>query len=348
MARRPLNVFALSFLDCMCCGFGAVILVFMIISNRITTQAQVITQVRELEVVRLGAQVDAQANLLSDREQLLEEAERELAQIADALRARDEQIRQVSTEAASARAFSREQAEMLKRAQASRAREAPKSHVRKVLNRGNRQYLTGLRMGGKRALILVDSSASMLDRTIVNVLIRRNMSPAAKRKAPKWSQVVSTVDWLTANLNPDTQFQIYTFDTEARPLLPGTRGQWLAVGDGSKLDEAIKRLRQVVPTGGTSLWAAFGAIQGLNPKPDNVYLLADGLPTVGGKKPTRATASGEERLRHFDNSVSRIPRGVPINVILYPFEGGPGAASAYWELSIETRGSFLSPSEHWP
>ena len=35
MARRPVNVFALSFLDCICCGFGAVILVFMIISAKI-------------------------------------------------------------------------------------------------------------------------------------------------------------------------------------------------------------------------------------------------------------------------------------------------------------------------
>ncbi|MBW2715647.1 MAG: hypothetical protein JRD03_06205, partial [Deltaproteobacteria bacterium] len=35
MARRPVNAFALSFLDCICCGFGAVILVFMIISAKI-------------------------------------------------------------------------------------------------------------------------------------------------------------------------------------------------------------------------------------------------------------------------------------------------------------------------
>ena len=33
MARRPVNAFSLSFLDCMCCGFGAVILFFMIINT---------------------------------------------------------------------------------------------------------------------------------------------------------------------------------------------------------------------------------------------------------------------------------------------------------------------------
>ena len=40
MARRQLNPFALSFLDCMCCGFGAVILVFMIISAKIQAESE--------------------------------------------------------------------------------------------------------------------------------------------------------------------------------------------------------------------------------------------------------------------------------------------------------------------
>jgi hypothetical protein len=349
MKRKPISAFSLSFLDCMCCGFGAVILVFMIISNRISTQAEVITEVRKLEVVRLGAQVDQQAELLSDRESKLEEAADELAAIADELRRRNSQIGQASAEVASARAYSKEQAEEIKRAQQRRSiAKPPKTHVRKVLNRGNRQYLTGLRMGGKRVLILIDSSTSMLDRTIVNVLIRRNMSPAAQRKAPKWAQVVSTVDWLTANLDPDADFQIYTFDTEARPLLEDTRGKWLAVADGKPLDKAMKALREVTPSGGTSLWAAFRVIETMTPKPDNVYLLADGLPTVGAKAAKRATVSGDERLRHFHRAVDRLPRAVPINIILYPFEGDPEAASAYWALSIRSRGSFLSPSEHWP
>ena len=45
---------------------------------------------------------------------------------------------------------------------------------------GDRQYLTGLRVGGERILLLVDVSASMLDETVVNVLRMRNMSEARK------------------------------------------------------------------------------------------------------------------------------------------------------------------------
>jgi hypothetical protein len=349
MARRRFDPFSLSFLDCMCCGFGAVILVFMIISNRITVQAEVITQVRKIEMLRLGARVDAQREMLAETEQELEHAELELATITDELQARGAQLRAAGAQIARARAYSRESSEEIKKAQEQRkSRPPPKTHVRKVLNRGNRQYLTGMRMDAQRAMILIDTSASMLDRTIVNVVIRRNMSPEARRRAPKWSQAVATVDWLTANLDPGAQYQIYSFGTQAKPLLEGTGGKWLDVGDGKRLDEAMERLRQLVPTGGTSLWAAFRAVETMNPRPDNVYLLVDGLPTVGSEPAKRATVSGQQREKLFERAVERLPSGVAVNVILFPFEGDPGAASAFWELSIHTRGSYLSPSEHWP
>ena len=84
MKRRRINTFSLSFLDCMCCGFGAVILMFMIISNRITTQASEITQVNRIQVLRLGAQLDAQEELLSDKEKDLSDA-RVLGEIIESL-----------------------------------------------------------------------------------------------------------------------------------------------------------------------------------------------------------------------------------------------------------------------
>ena len=349
MSRRRIDAFSLSFLDCMCCGFGAVILVFMIISNRITTQAQIVTQIQQLEVVRLGARVDAQRDVLSDRQDSLEEASVALEQLERQLRGRRAQIQSASLQVQRSRAWSREQSEELKKAQTERSsRPPPKTHVRQVLNRGNRQYLTGLRMGGKRVLILVDASASMLDRTIVNVLIRRNMSPDAKRRAPKWQQVVATVSWLTANLDPDAQYQIYVFDTRARPLLERTGGTWLSSSDRDQLDLAMERMAQVVPSGGTNLSAAFMVPTRMREKPDNIYLLADGLPTVEDPESTARTVTSRTRLRFFQRAVQRLPPGVPVNVILYPFEGDPEAASAYWSLSIAKHGSFMSPSEHWP
>ena len=54
--------------------------------------------------------------------------------------------------------------------------ESEGNRLREFKGEGDRQYLTGLKLGGQRTLILVDRSASMLDETIVNIIRRRNMS----------------------------------------------------------------------------------------------------------------------------------------------------------------------------
>jgi hypothetical protein len=220
--------------------------------------------------------------------------------------------------------------------------------LRTFVGDGDRQYLTGLKVGGERILILVDASASMLDETIVNVLVRRNLPDARKRQAEKWRQAVATVDWLTTQLPRTAAFQVYTFHETAQPVVEGTAGQWLDAGDRDDLGRAIDALRRVVPDGGTSLHAAFSAVRTLRPQPDNVILLVDGLPTWGSSTPRRGKVTGKQRLRLFEQALEPLPRGVPVNVILYPMEGDPMAASSYWKLAIATRGSFLAPAKDWP
>ena len=50
------------------------------------------------------------------------------------------------------------------------------TRLRKFPGHGDRQYLTDLKMGGRRIFILLDASASMLDETIVGIIRRRNVS----------------------------------------------------------------------------------------------------------------------------------------------------------------------------
>ncbi len=115
--------------------------------------------------------------------------------------------------------------EDVKRLQAGAKREEELGrNLRPFPGQGDRQYLTGLKMGGQRILILVDASASMLDETVVGVIRRRNMSPAEKQSAPKWRQAVATVDWLTANLSPASRVQIYVFNESAASLLESAPG----------------------------------------------------------------------------------------------------------------------------
>ena len=60
--RRPFEVFSMSFLDCMSCGFGAVILFFMIINAQVreTTEnpSDLMAETRQIEVEILDGRKD--------------------------------------------------------------------------------------------------------------------------------------------------------------------------------------------------------------------------------------------------------------------------------------------------
>ena len=361
--RRGINIFSLTFLDCISNGFGAILLFYMIIVAQIDIRREEVVEEVSGEVDRVELRVLAgRKNLVQSREELtrlLEEQavlrgvkERIAAEVqttrqqlsmldADSL-ARRESIEQLEAELAALRA------EIQQQSAASVDPEEAGNRIRSVTGEGNRQYLTGMRMGGRRVLILVDASTSMLDRTLVNIIRRRNMSEEEQLRAPKWRQAVNTVDWITAQIPAGTQFQIMAFNDKAWSLVEGTEGQWLTASDGALLDQAVETLRKTVPSGPTSLHAAFIAARQLEPKPDNIYLIADGLPTMGSVMPSRPGVSGRERAQHFDRAMRELPINVPVNVILLAMEGDPLAAPAYWLLALSTGGSMLAPAEDWP
>ncbi len=362
--RREFNVISMSFLDAMTCGFGAVILFFMIITANIDLRRDTVLDDVAAEVDRMEIRVVAGrrnlvqiredlARLLEDRfttrgvkQQIMAEIEttrEDLVTQAEAADTRDDLIEQLRADLAALE----EETEQL--ALTDDTAEEAGASIRSVQGEGYRQYLTGLRMGGQRIVILVDVSASMLDRTLVNIIRRRNLPDVQKRQAPKWQQLVNTVDWLTAQIPPGTQFQVIAFNDEAWSLVEGTDGQWLTASDASQLDEAVRRLREeTVAEGPTSLHSAFQAARRLEPRPDNIYLLVDGLPTMGGVQPTRNGVTSRERLGHFERASRERPIGTPVNVILLAMEGDPLAAPAYWQLALESGGSMMAPAEDWP
>jgi hypothetical protein len=174
------------------------------------------------------------------------------------------------------------------------------------------------------------------------------MPPEQQRAAPKWRQVVNTVDWLTTQIPPGTQVQIIGFAQEATTLIEGSNGEWVTVTDGSELEKGVQALRNMVPSGPSSLVAGIEALRGLQPQADNVYLLVDGLPTMGEIRGNRDGVTSRERVDHFYRAIRNAPIAIPFNVILFAMEGDPWAAPLYWELSLRSGGSMLAPSEDWP
>jgi len=361
--RRPFEVFSMSFLDCMSCGFGAVILFFMIINAQVrqTTEkdpTDLMAETRKIEVdildgrknlvlakntmERLETEQDTAEGQIAQIIALIEQLRAELSKYDSETLAKIERIEALQTDIKSLEAE-------VKRLLAMAAEdEAEGNKLREFKGEGDRQYLTGLKLGGKRTLILVDRSASMLDNTIVNIIRRRNMSVDDRLRAVKWRQVVASVDWLTAQFQPGSEFQIYMFNNEAEPVIKGSDGVWLKADDATQLDEAIRVLRRTVPENGTNMKAAWEVARRLTPLPDNIVLLADGLPTMDEPTTDRKTVNGRDRRRMHDRALRELPSGIPVNIFLYPLEGDYEAPFVYWVLAYDTGGSFISVSKDWP
>jgi hypothetical protein len=363
MKRRKLNVFSLSFLDCICCGLGAIILLFVLVNAKSAAQRNAVTSDLRAEASRLEKQMlDGNKNMVTARNTLAHtETElvtargrsREIIEILkekkEELAVKDKDTLATKTHINKLKADLKSLEEELRRLKAgAKAQDELGDKLRPFPGHGDRQYLTDLKMGGKRIFILVDASASMLDETIVGIIRRRNLENTRKLKSPKWQQVVKTIDWLTAQLPSSSKFQIYTFNETASPLVQKTQGTWMDAGDVDRLNQAADSLHRVVPEKGTSLLNAFKTIKEMDPSPDNIFLLSDGLPTMGSSKPWRKRVSSKKRISLFNESIEQLPARVPVNIILYPMEGDPQAADAYWRLAKKTKGSFFCPSKNWP
>ncbi len=361
--RRETNIFSLSLLDCICCGFGALILFHMIIASRSGRQYEKATETLQAEVDKRQKEVLlGQERLVELRNSFREidekraEAQGLSTRILETLRQIQEELAIYDAKTVAQRAHVNELKADLKSLEEGTKRlsggtpsqDVPGRNVRKFVGDGDRQYLTGLKVGGRRVFILVDGSASMLAEDIVNAVRRHLFPPDSRLRAKKWRQAVKATDWLAAQLPRESQYQLYVFNTKAWPALPGTDGVWLDAKDGRQLDRAVAAVGKTPPDGGTSLHHAFAAAKAMSPPPDNIILLTDGLPTQGATPPSRRTVSGKDRLRHFDRALDELPRGVPVNVILFPMEGDPMATSAFWKLAMASRGSFMTPSSAWP
>ncbi|MDG1025705.1 MAG: VWA domain-containing protein [Gammaproteobacteria bacterium] len=359
--RRSLNPISLAFLDVMFCGFGAVILIFLILDHTSSQTPSEQNPDLAAEVNLLREEVrDGELGLVALRntfsdvsfevvtaEGLARQIQEQLQTFLQELAALENSSVASEEDIAKLRADVQALEEELLRLQAS-AFEQDGNSARQFLGDGNRQYLSGLFLGGQRILILIDSSASMLDSTLVNIIRTRNMSVERKRQAPKWQRVVKTVDWISTQLPITSRYQIWEFNEELESVLSVDRDSWQEVADRDQLNTAIDNVKQIVPENGTNLEQVFKAVANMSPRPDNIFLITDGLPTLSDRGSRDALVTPSQRIELYEEAIEELPQGIPVNVMLLPLEGDPSAAAAYWQLAQYTSGSFISPSEDWP
>jgi len=360
MARRQTQTFSMSFLDVISCGFGAVVLFYTIISaqsglDRIKASSDLASEARRLEqqVLEGYAHLAELRNALAETDEEKVKASGLSREVLERIRLTQEELARYQFDTLARReSLERLKADLKSLEESTRRLKemAPKASGETDVRIADPQQLVTLRVAGQRVLVLVDASASMLDETVVNIIRLRNMPPERRISSAKWQQAINTVEWVAARLPQSTQFQVYAFDTSARPLVEGSDGRWLNMRDAGQIAVALKALRSTAPTGGTSLHNAFAVIGKLSPAPDNVILITDGLPTQGDKPPLiRKLVTMEEREDLMQAAVRSLPPSPPpISVVLLPMEGDPSAPIYFWRVARATGGGFLSPAKDWP
>ena len=337
----------------MSCGLGAIVLVFMLVKDNVE-RAVPETALLEADLSRLG--------------QLQQELRRDIQQLSDQSSAANSRIQSISQD------LSRMQEEADKNRDAAEAKRdrvaaleetitqtniATKADVIEIPKAGQETYLVGLKVEGQKIGLLIDTSASMTDETLLSVIRRKNSSDLERKAGPKWRRTKEIVSWLLARLPSRSEVSAVTYNGQAGHL---GGPQWKPSRDPSSLEGILRDLEAVVPSGPTNLQAGLKAMYAMDPT--DLYVVTDGLPTQGSSgykslNPFSAcsslwgrssTISGECRARLFRHTIQESwpTDSLPVNVILLPIEGDPRAATEYWLWTALSGGLLITPAETWP
>lgn len=347
--RRETEIFSLSFMDCICCGFGAILLLFILTTGQKADQSEETVEELKQRVAEMEKEITKEQDVLSKMARPATLSAEELAAVqaenqstkrkADEL---EEELKQLLRQLA---ALKNEEAKLLADLKAMPEEEQQPVPIPEV---DRRQYLTGVQMDGSHVLFLVRASGSMLGDTIDEAAGRLEDPDYKKREAPKWVRVVRSLEWLVASLAPDTNFQILLFNDETVPLLPDRGEGWISRGDRSGVQQALSKLRLVVPQGSANLERAFNHVRYMPTLPDSIVLVTDGLPTASESSPNDASTDDDARMLFLRQAVRQLPPRIPVSTVLFPTSGDPGAPALYWELAGYTKGALVSPSADWP
>ena len=370
--RRPaMPGFGLSFLDVLCCGLGSAVLLLLIVKHGPTDAAAE-------DHAYLAAQTGGVQERVAAAEQRRDGLRQQVLASQQALAARS-----ASLDAAAGRQRSEaaRQAALLAQLQAERdILQASAAELRALQAQGPpepgpvpRSYerqLTGLNIEPDLVAIFLDSSASMLHRSLVEIIRLRASNERLQRNARKWARAKGAAQWALDQVPQGGRLQFFAYSGELRgldgkPVAESDAVSWRTKAEEGADAQALQRLlASMKPAGATNLKQIFAAAAKLTPRPKQMLIVTDGFPTLPGstklgrlrgcKTPKRgATAilSPNCRLSVFLNAVAVAEKrldGVRMDVILLPLEGDANAARGYWLLSALSGGRLLSPADGWP
>jgi hypothetical protein len=337
----------------MSCGLGAIVLVFLLVKHNVDIAVPE-NDLLEKDLARLEQEASGIEKSISDVKTNHNKTALEIQKTSLKL----EQLKNEGAGRTAEKLKLQKQLSALKE-KIKNTEVAKLADVVKDPNIGEENYVIGLRVEGRKIAILIDSSSSMTDEVLIDVIRRKNGNDIEKRAGPKWRRTKSITKWLLARLPADSSVSVSAFSDKSRNL--GPQG-WQSSRDKNALNAILKDMEALVPEGPTNFEAGLKALAKI--KPTNVYLVTDGLPTKGESNykslnpfascsslsGTSNKISGpcrEQLFRHTIKS-SALPISIPINIILLPIEGDPTASTIMWSWTSATGGILISPAESWP
>lgn len=348
--RRTQQIFSISFLDCICCGFGGVLLLFVLVAGKTSDEEE--RQLAEIREVLGQFEFDVKS-----REERIEalsqqarhdEGESEETELRNTVTEKEvTELEQTLAKLLQSESKMRKDLEELLAEKEELAKTEVPDPV-PIPNVERRQYLTGFELEGEHILFLVRASGSMVGNTIEEAIELQSKSDDEKRESAKWTRVVDSVRWMISALPAESSFQVLLFNEETKPLIETHAIDWIYRDDQEMIQEVLDALAEFVPEGGANMERAFSVARSMTTVPDSVVLLTDGLPTQSDSYASGEFVTETDRVRFFNAAARIAAPGIPVNTILYPLEGDPASPFLFWQLADRTKGALVSPAPSWP
>lgn len=228
---------------------------------------------------------------------------------------------------------------------------------KKVTKKFKKDEIIGFEIKGKKLLFLFDMSSSMYAQDIVEIIEYKNSNKSIQNKSKKLNQTRRILKWLIDNKPENSKYKIIAYNEKLNDL--GISGY---TSDTSKGTNLYQKFLKIMPSGGSNLHNALNEVHKY--KPDEVFIVTDGLPTLGEKslfnklnffsKCPSISSNGKLissgcRAKLFQKSIeNNISMNVRYNIILLALEGDPLSVIYYSNLANSTKGIMVSPNTEWP
>lgn len=355
ITKRRESGFNLAFLDVMACGLGAVLLILIIVNFNDDTP------IPSDEIEKLAQELAATQ---SQSQSIANNTDTRTEEISTEQANADEQAQNIATLSLKQKGL--KQAIASKKAviaelQDAIAAQAPitADDAIELPSVNEETYLLGLIVEGRRIGILIDTSASMTDDSLIDIIKRKISADSVKQAGPKWQRTLRIVKWMLARLPDSSQVAVVSFNSSAKALglVPVSSAKV-----STNIESLVADINSLIPQNGTNLLEGLEELRRTMPNMTDLYIITDGLPSLISKGSGFSSSrgcnplpggqsiiTGECRVKVMQRTlnVNRMA-GVKTNIVLLPLEGDPQASALYWQWASFTGGTFISPADTWP